>query len=237
MQHTFLLVDLAGYSAMTEAHGDAAAADASAALYEAVRMLLRTFGGREVKSMGDALLVRFDDAAQALQMAVRIIDELGDRHGDLGLCAGLHTGTAVERGGDYFGATVNLTARLTDAAQPGEILLTEAVLRAAGPAVPGALLRSLGRRRFKNIGEPVAVHALARAFAALRPLTVDPVCRMAVDPEQAPEHRTHRGVTYALCSARCAATFDRDPGRFTEGRGPGGPPWRAWPPWRRRSRG
>ncbi|BDZ62381.1 hypothetical protein GCM10025873_21720 [Demequina sediminis] len=42
----------------------------------------------------------------------------------------------------------------------------------------------------------------------------DPVCGMSVDPATAAATREHDGVTFAFCSAHCAATFDADPHRY-----------------------
>jgi class 3 adenylate cyclase len=54
----------------------------------------------------------------------------------------MHTGPAVERDGDWFGATVNLAARVSAAAAGGETLLTETTRTAAGE-VEGARARAL----------------------------------------------------------------------------------------------
>jgi adenylate cyclase len=73
----------------------------------------------------------------------------------------MHTGPAVERGGDWFGATVNLAARVSAAASGGEALLTAAPRDAAGQLV-GVELRERGRWTFRNVTEPVPVYAAVR---------------------------------------------------------------------------
>jgi adenylate cyclase len=66
--------------------------------------------------------------------------------------AGLDTGPAVERGGDWFGSTVNTAARLAAAASPGELLMTERTREAgAGPVALRAAPRP--RRRLKGLPE------------------------------------------------------------------------------------
>ena len=70
---------------------------------------------------------------------------------------GVNTGSAVERDGDFFGSTVNLAARLGQAARGGEVLLTDATREAARRA--RAKLEPRGPRRFRNARDPVVVYA------------------------------------------------------------------------------
>ena len=203
---TFLFADLAGYTTLTEAHGDEHAADEAAEFCEAVRGLLPDHGAEEVKAIGDAMLVRASDPAQAAGLAERIVCGYGARHRGLGVRVGLHTGTAVRRGDDWFGSAVNVASRVADAASAGEVLCTEATREAIGSAVP---VRERGQRTFKNLARPVAIYELVLARGPELP--IDPVCRMAIDPERAAERRLHNGVEYCFCSDRCAAAFDESP--------------------------
>jgi len=202
--HTFVFADLAGYTALTEAHGDEEAADAAADFCDAVRSLLGEHGAEEVKTIGDAMLIRVPDAPQAAGLAERIVCEHGTRHRALAVRVGMHTGTAVPRGGDWFGAAVNLASRVADVAGPGEVVCTEATREAVGPAVP---VRERGPTAFKNVSAPVLLYELVLTGRAGPALPVDPVCHMAVDPAHAAEQRTRDGVTYYFCSERCAAMW------------------------------
>jgi adenylate cyclase len=128
---------------------------------------------------------------------------------------GMHTGPAVERGGDWFGATVNLAARVSAAAAGGEALLTAATRAACGD-VEGVELRERGRRAFRNVAEPVPVCAAVRQGArSSAGLPIDPVCRMAVDPWHSAGRLTHQGVEYCFCSLGCAGAFAQHPSRYT----------------------
>ena len=93
-ESTFLFADLAGFSAMTEVHGDEMAADAVRDFCHGVGALLPEFEAEQVKSIGDAVMVRVPDAAPAIELAVRLIGEVGSRHGSLGVRVGAHTGPA-----------------------------------------------------------------------------------------------------------------------------------------------
>ena len=212
---TFLLADLAGYSALTEAHGDELAADVAAEFVRSVRELLHQHQAEHVKAIGDAVLVRVAHPRPGLQLAQRIVCDLGLRHRGLGIRVGLHTGTAVERDGDWFGSAVNVAARIAALAEPGEVLLTAATLTAAGDDTSA---RSRGPERLRNIVDPVEVFALnLDEHSTGPPLVIDPVCRMAVDPNRAEERIAHGGCDYVFCSAECAGAFRRVPERYASG--------------------
>jgi class 3 adenylate cyclase len=121
---TFMFADIAGYTALTEAHGDEQAADLVAEFFDAVSEELPTWGGTNVKTIGDALMLRIPEPAQAVLLGLRITHELLRGHGAPAVRVGLHHGPAIERDGDYFGAAVNLAARVAAVATGGEVLLT-----------------------------------------------------------------------------------------------------------------
>jgi adenylate cyclase len=115
---TFLFADLSGFTALTETHGDEQAADPVDGFCAAVRGLLAEYRARDVKVIGDALRIQAVDAAAAIRLGRCIVHEVGAQHGFPLVRVGMHTGPAVERRGDWFGATVNLAARVS-AAGPG----------------------------------------------------------------------------------------------------------------------
>lgn len=216
---TFVFADIAGFTALTEAHGDEDAAALAAAFYAAVKAELSRCGGTHVKSIGDALMLRVPDPAQAVELGVRIAGELMRDHGSPAVRVGMHHGSAVERDGDFFGATVNLAARVSAAAVGGEVLLTAATA-ALAPAPEGVVYESRGRRELRNVREPVELVAAVRAGEATAAnLTLDPVCRMAVDPDRAAGRLVHDGTVWFFCSLECAGHFAHHPDRFIRDRG------------------
>jgi adenylate cyclase len=213
---TFVFADLAGYTAFTEAHGDQVAADAVADFSAGVRALLPAYDAAEVKTIGDAVMLHAGAAGGGVRLGVEIIDRIGRRHGALGVRVGVHTGTAVERDGDWFGAAVNVCSRVASAARPGEVLMSAATKDDAGEELDAFELQYRGRQRFKNVSDSVELYALSLAAqAASAGLPVDPVCRLAVDPAHGPECRTYRGTEYTFCSAECATVFDQHPARYS----------------------
>ncbi len=219
---TFLFADLAGYTALTEAHGDEHAADTAERFCGLVRALLPAHEAEELNLVGDALLLRVPTASAAARLAAQIVSDHG-HHNGLGVRVGMHTGSAVQRGHDWFGAAINLAARVADVAAAGEVLLTQKtrdVLPAATPTQPR------GRRVFKNVSRAVELHELVVRPGQQEPrLTTDPVCRMAVDPALAAASQTHQGIEHHFCSAGCHELFDASPYSYAwAAAGPGGAP-------------
>jgi adenylate cyclase len=160
--HTFLFADLVGFTAFTETHGDEAAADVAVRFAEASARLARDHGVRVVKCLGDGLMLRGDDAGRVVRLGVLMQSELAGIEGMPPIHAGAHTGCAIERGGDWFGAAVNLAARVSDAARAGELLLTEATV-AAARHLRDVEFESLGPQLFRNIGQATGIYAARRA--------------------------------------------------------------------------
>jgi adenylate cyclase len=192
--HTFLFADLAGFTALTEAMGDVEAADLADSFSNQVAALLSDHGAEQIKAIGDAVMLRAEDPAAAILLALCIAHDVGAQHGFLAVRIGLHTGPAVERGGDWFGATVNTAARVAGVAGGGEVLLTESTRVAAGD-VERVEFRPRGRHQFKNVAEPVPLYsALRLGEQSAEGLSIDPVCRMVIDPRDCVASITHEGV-------------------------------------------
>lgn len=208
--HTFLFADLAGFAALTEAHGDEEAAGLAADFCESVRELLPAHRAEEIKSIGDAIMLRCDAPALAIELGLRIVEAIRARPWFPVVRVGMHTGPAVERGGDWFGTAVNVAARVSGAAGGGEALLTEATREAAG-MIEGIELLLHGEQRFKNLREPVRLHRAVREGASHEGQPIDPVCRMAVDPAHAAGELTYEGHEYHFCSLECARAFAAAP--------------------------
>jgi adenylate cyclase len=224
-KHTFLFADLCGFTALTEAHGDEDAADLAAGFFADARGLLGEHAAEEVKTLGDAMMVRCEAATGAIGLGLRMVQEVGARHGFPSVRVGLHTGPAVGRDGDWFGAAVNLAARVSGAAAGGEVLLTAASAGAAGAPRGGDLgpvyphenvaLYPRGRRQLRNVAEPVELlEASCERSRSAAGLPIDPVCRMAVEPGHAAGTLAHGEIDYHFCSLDCARQFAEAPERY-----------------------
>ena len=129
---TFAFADIAGFTALTEAQGDDHAADLAAEFCDAVRAVLPEYGAEPIKTIGDAMLICVPEPAPAIRLGTRIAHELMSAHGSPAVRVGMDHGPAVERDGDYFGAAVNLAARVSGVASGGEVLLTASTGGLAG---------------------------------------------------------------------------------------------------------
>lgn len=195
-----MFTDIVGYSAMTRAD-EARTLRLLAAHFRTVRRLLRRYGGREVKTIGDAFLLRFDSALAAVHCAIAIQQQLrsynhkaptGERYQ---LRIGLHLGDVEARGGDLFGDGVNLAARVLPLAPPGGLAVTGAVQsQLHGPL--GAALRPTGPQALRNIPQPVEVFELS-------PETLDGLSPLAEAPRWHPA-LLPRGLPYLLSAALLA---------------------------------
>lgn len=152
--HTFLFADLVGFTALSIERGDEEAADVATRFQQTVRELAADHRATVVKSLGDGAMVRAEDAGDAVRLGLALANGLDALPP---VRVGVNTGPAVERDGDFFGSTVNLAARLSQAARGGEVLLTEATREAARRAKPR--LEERGARTFRNARDPVVVYA------------------------------------------------------------------------------
>jgi len=147
-------MDLVGFTALTAERGDDGAAEVALRFYAHVRRLLPEHCGEEIKTIGDAMMVRCDDARQAIDLSLRISGHMADDLDFPPVRIGVHTGSAVSRDGDWYGSAVNVASRLCSAAGGGDVLVSDAAREAAGP------LRHVdfGDRQLhwlKNVPEPV----------------------------------------------------------------------------------
>ncbi len=209
---TFVFADLAGFTALTEAHGDSSATDIAGDFVLGVRKILEEYDAEEVKTIGDEVMIRTVDPATAVRLGMRIVDDLAF-HGSPPVRVGMHSGPAIHRDGDWFGSTVNLASRVADAARPGEVLLTDETRRQLGGG-DGFELEERGARYFKHVPQLIPVYGVVVPSAHASRLEIDPVCRMAVSTDRAESSKKRRGTVYYFCSAECRRQFDEEPRRY-----------------------
>lgn len=115
---TFMFTDIEG-STQRWQHDDHAMSDALAAHDHTIRSVVDRHGGIVFKHTGDGVCAVFTSAPAAVAAAVAAQAQL-----ELPVRVGLHTGEAELRDRDYFGPTLNLTARVMDAGHGGQVLLS-----------------------------------------------------------------------------------------------------------------
>jgi class 3 adenylate cyclase len=168
---TVLMTDLVGSTALADRLGPAAAERVRAEHFGLLRGALRRTGGREVKNLGDGLMVVFAGASPALACAVEMQRAVAARNRtaaadeQLGVRVGVSLGEATVEDGDYFGEPVVLAARLCAQADGGQVLLSDLV-RLIGGDRGEHELRALGALELRGLSEPVHAFELRWAPAA-----------------------------------------------------------------------
>jgi len=123
-------LDISGYTRLTQERGDDAAADLAATVARLVQRSSVRHGGKPIKWLGDGVMFYFGDPGPGVRAALQMVDGLAAA-GLPPAHVGLHAGPVLFQEGDYFGQTVNLTARIADYARPGEVLVSQAVADAS----------------------------------------------------------------------------------------------------------
>jgi adenylate cyclase len=154
-----MFTDLAGFSSWALKAGD-----------EPALMLLREVGtrvettvvrheGRIVKRLGDGVMATFLSPQAALEAALDAQDEVAEIEIDgyrPSMRVGVHWGSPRKLGGDYLGVDVNIAARVGDAAKPGQVLVSEALLS----RIDAAGLRTGRSKRLRADGTPRDLHVV-----------------------------------------------------------------------------
>ena len=160
---SMLITDLVGSTAMAERLGPASAEQLRSEHFELLREALERSGGREVKNLGDGLMVAFGSASQSLECAVEMQQAIETRNRRaeerLGVRIGVSLGDVTAEDGDYFGLPAVEAARLCAAAEGGQIIVNELVRLVAGER-EGDRFRPLGGLVLKGISEPVQAFEL-----------------------------------------------------------------------------
>ena len=206
---TIVFLDLTRFTALTDAHGDQAAAAVIDRFIEDVAAALEG-RGRLVKTLGDGVLLEANDPATAIAVADEVSHRLHGSDGMPEVTGGIATGPVVDRGVDVLGAVVNLAARLADLAPAGELRVTEPAARAAAAA--GWQVEPLGPVDIRGIHEPVVVFRVLLCHP--EDCVTDPVCGMRITPGPETPQFEWEDRTIRFCSSSCEQRFRSAPDRY-----------------------
>lgn len=123
-------LDITGFTRLTQERGDDAAADLATTVARLVQRSSVQHGGKPIKWLGDGVMFYFRDPGPGVRAALEMVDGLAAA-GLPPAHVGLHAGPVLFQEGDYFGQTVNLSARIADYARQGEVLVSQAVVDAS----------------------------------------------------------------------------------------------------------
>jgi class 3 adenylate cyclase len=161
---TLLFTDLVGSTELMDRLGDEAGNRLLRDHFAILREAAGEHGGREVKSLGDGLMLAFASALGAVACAVRMQRRITGRPEEapgeaVALRIGLNAGEAISAEGDYFGAPVVVAKRLCDRAGRGQILVSDVVRSLVERSAEYRFI-ALGALQLKGFADPVTTFGL-----------------------------------------------------------------------------
>jgi adenylate cyclase len=207
-------VDLCGFTSLTSAMGDLAAAEVVDRFARMVREVVGRSSGQVVKQIGDGFMLLFPDVASAIRCGLALEQRVSAEPQFPSGRVGLHWGPVLYRDGDYVGASVNVAARVAAEAVAHQVLVTSPIVREAAELADIEVVPA-GARRLKGVPEPVELFE-ARAAGAPPAVVkhVDPVCRMELTPGEVAARATIDAREHLFCSTACLQQFVAAPGRY-----------------------
>ncbi|MDQ7017180.1 MAG: adenylate/guanylate cyclase domain-containing protein, partial [Gammaproteobacteria bacterium] len=155
-----MFADVAGSTRLYEELGDQLAQQVIAERLASMAAVVERFQGTVIKTIGDEIMVRFDEPDLAI-MAACHIHELGASKTVQGVILsehiGLHYGSTVRSKGDLFGDAVNVAARLTSVARGGQIMTSQETMDRLSDDL-SLLARRFDVTKVKGRSQPVTMY-------------------------------------------------------------------------------
>ena len=203
-----LMVDLNGYTALTDIHGAEAAAHI---IDKYIRIAKQSLTGDSFlqERVGDQLMIVSDSADNLAKTAITLQKNLEQENGFLKIHSGLHYGRVLELNGHLFGSTVNLTARLMSKAGNGELICSKDFMEALKNKLLYQFIAK-GIVQFKNVLGSKMIFGLLPAQGKQTGTLVDPVCKMIIGDSEKDIHLHYQGETHYFCSYDCRDIFQQN---------------------------
>lgn len=159
--------DVVGWSRLVERDDVAAATAWKAVQVELIKPHMPAFGGRLIEVAGDAVLVEFSSAVEAVRWAIDLQQRLADRRaGDQNNPIRMRIGISIEDvivdEDKLLGDGVNIASRVHQTASPDEVVVTQGVRDFVWNKLP-VLLHDLGEQHLKNISRPIRTYRVTPA--------------------------------------------------------------------------
>lgn len=201
---TVAFIDLAGFSAIADVYGDAAAIDVLEIFESMVREALAGYEP-PIQWIGDEAMLSFPEPELAIQALGTLLQACREEPRLPLTRSALNHGPVIRRAGDLFGSTVNIAARIAALASPGQLLATQPIADAA--AAKGILVRDLGEVALRSVADEIPLYEIELAPSP-DPAWIDPVCKM-----HAPYASYRRAAPEGpwFCSPRCEEAYRKSP--------------------------
>ncbi len=179
--------DMVGYTALAQ-RNESLALQVLEKHNALVRMALKRHHGREVKTIGDAFLLEFDSALEAVLCAIDVQNAIAEQNRlasfeeTIAVRIGIHVGDVVHRDGDVFGDAVNIASRIVNLANKGGICISEQVYVQVRNKLQQSLVK-MPEQPMKNVEQPVGLYQVVLSPEAdSRATPLDKWNRIAVLP-------------------------------------------------------
>ena len=165
-----LAADVVGYSRLM-GEDEAGTARLVRERREAATPIMRSFGGRLVKTTGDGVLLEFPSVVAAVECAIAIQKMMAERNAAVPEAkrilyrVGVNLGDILIDGDDILGDGVNVAARLEAMGEPGGVCLSSSAYDQVRGRIEVEFV-DLGEQALKNIARPVRAYALTPAAIA-----------------------------------------------------------------------
>jgi adenylate cyclase len=191
-----MFTDMVGFTTVTQKN-ETLALEVLQLHREILRPIFAKHGGREVKTIGDAFLVEFESALEAvrsafdMQSSLRELDASLSMEKNIPVRIGIHVGDVVQNSEDVYGDAVNIASRVEAQAEPGGICITQQVYDQVRNKFEFPMI-SIGKRELKNVESSIEIYRVIMpwkkaAGASLnfdhKRLAVLPLVSLSSDPE------------------------------------------------------
>ena len=159
-----MFTDMVGYTSLSQ-QNEALALQLLETHRKIVRPFFSKYGGREIKTMGDAFLIEYASALAAVRCAFDIqqsmheSNEMRPLERKILLRIGIHVGDIVFGAGDIHGDAVNIASRIEPIAEPGGICISEQAYDQVRNKFEFPIV-AVGRQKLKNIQLPMEVYRI-----------------------------------------------------------------------------
>ncbi|MBF0119309.1 MAG: adenylate/guanylate cyclase domain-containing protein [Desulfobacterales bacterium] len=132
---------------------------------EIIRSIIKNNNGYEIKTIGDAFLVRFESAVDAVKAGMSIQNKFSDYNKNIKPCdrilvrIGIHIGDILMMDGDIIGNGVNITSRIEPLAEPGGICISADVYNIIKKSIDIKVI-NIGKKELKNIKDVPEIYRI-----------------------------------------------------------------------------